>query len=834
MSEVRLPSASVIIPTRNRREVLLETLAAMAAQEGPPGRFEVVVVDDGGEDGTPEALAQRTWPFALKVVSGNGHGAAAARNLGAAAARGERLVFLDDDIAPEPGFLAAHLAAARAHPGAAIVGHSVPEVRAGGVFGRALADWWKERFRDLATPGHRFAYSDVMSGNLSVLRATFEALGGFDGTLRCREDYEFGVRLVAAGIPIRYAADARGIHRDASTPERNLARARAEGFADFRIGCRYPPLFPRLKAANLSARTGTAAILRVLVFRAPMAGRIALAAYSLLGRAAHHAGLAGLWGRLNAEGRALAYHAGVAAAAGGLPQYRAALRQVPKDIEPPLSLDLADGPDVARARVTAARPAALELRVGSRVVGIWHAEPGCERLGPDQFDALAAKTAVEWAVPVALAGLLPALPAAAPDWAGQCVQPGQPYVLQLAELDLTDWSLTERSGQMMFPVQVLVRDGTMPVGKLVIEEVPGAAGFWPALRAGILADKAMCLRVLRRRRIAVDKPPMPPITVVVCTRDRPGELARCLAALRGLDYPEHEIIVVDNASRSTETRDLVLLQPGLRYVREDRPGLDWARNRGSAEARHAIVAFTDDDTQVDRHWLQGYAEAFARPDVDFATGLVLPMKLDTDARLYFEGIYGGMGKGFDPFERVARRSSSYELLWASGLGVGANMAFRRSVFDRAGPFDPALDVGTVTRGGGDIEMFHRALASGSRHIYVPGAFVWHEHRADLAGLGRQLADNGSGFGAYLLACWRNRTAPRHHILHFAARHWIAGWLVARLVRPGRHSRRLVADEIRGMLAAPGRWRVAQQQARVLAGRPREMLPPGLHDTSPGR
>ena len=101
------------------------------------------------------------------------------------------------------------------------------------------------------------------------------------------------------------------------------------------------------------------------------------------------------------------------------------------------------------------------------------------------------------------------------------------------------------------------------------------------------------------------------------------------------------------------------------------------------------------------------------------TGFVLPAQLETYAQRYFEDIYGGMGKGFRP--RTFRRSNMDEgqLLWASGFGVGANMAFRRGLFEKVGLFDPALDVGTETRGGGDVEFFHRVVARGHLCVMNP-------------------------------------------------------------------------------------------------------------------
>jgi glycosyltransferase involved in cell wall biosynthesis len=102
----------------------------------------------------------------------------------------------------------------------------------------------------------------------------------------------------------------------------------------------------------------------------------------------------------------------------------------------------------------------------------------------------------------------------------------------------------------------------------------------------------------------------PPISVILCTRDRPHALRRCLRALTKLDYPDYEVVVVDNASVGTETAEIVSETP-FRYVREERPGLDWARNCGIAESRYGIIAYVDDDAVVDSKWLAAIGAAFA-------------------------------------------------------------------------------------------------------------------------------------------------------------------------------------------------------------------------------
>ncbi|MEG4090391.1 glycosyltransferase [Microcoleus sp. Pol12B4] len=307
---------------------------------------------------------------------------------------------------------------------------------------------------------------------------------------------------------------------------------------------------------------------------------------------------------------------------------------------------------------------------------------------------------------------------------------------------------------------------------------------------------------------------LPSISVVICTRDRTDLLKGALEALLALDYPHREIIVIDNAPASSSTAELVARLP-VRYVKEERPGLDWARNRGIAEARHEIIAFTDDDVRPDRGWLRGIASAFADREIMAVSGLVAAAELETLPQQQFELIYGGMLQHLDCHKTNGNKLSVPELLWASKYGVGANMAFRRQVFEAVGNFDVALDVGTATRGGGDIEMFHRILAKGYSTFYEPRAFVWHLHRRSAEALSKQLQDNGRGFGAYVLTCYRNRTVPRWEIWKFAMFQWLGWWLVRRLKTPGLLPRKLVVSELLGALDSPFAYRKAQLQAQQL-------------------
>ena len=304
------------------------------------------------------------------------------------------------------------------------------------------------------------------------------------------------------------------------------------------------------------------------------------------------------------------------------------------------------------------------------------------------------------------------------------------------------------------------------------------------------------------------------ISVVVCTRDRADMLSDCLQALTSMEYPAYEIIVVDNASSNQDTARLVRSYP-VRYVREPRPGLDWARNCGIAAASHDLIAFTDDDARPDKKWLRAIASAFADPEVTVVTGMVAPAELETDSQHLFEFGYGGMGKGFRRHRFTQKDTPLKDLLWAHVFGVGANMAFRKKAFQEVGAFDEALDVGTPSGSGGDLEMLHRLVTSGKTVLYDPAALVWHVHRRSPLILRRQLYDNGRGFGAYLITCYRKRTIPTRSILRFVMKEWIGEWLIRRLIRPNGFPRTLVWGELLGALRSPLAYLSAQRRAAVL-------------------
>ncbi len=330
-----------------------------------------------------------------------------------------------------------------------------------------------------------------------------------------------------------------------------------------------------------------------------------------------------------------------------------------------------------------------------------------------------------------------------------------------------------------------------------------------------LTDDALAMRSLLAFVPASREDTLPGVTVAVCTRNRTADLAFCLDAIMAMSLPAAEVLVVDNAPSSDDTERLVRERyPGVRYVREPRPGLDWARNRAIAEARSEILAFTDDDVIVDPAWARAIAELFAdAPDVHVVTGLVAPYELESGAQQDFES-YGGFGRGFGRTWHVAGGHHG-----AGRFGTGANMAFRRALFDTIGGFDPALDVGTAADGGGDLEMYFRVLQEGYLLVFEPRALVRHRHRREPERLRKQMRDWGKGLFVYM-----RRSADRYPRERRQFRRlrgwWIRRYIIRRYLlsylRTEPFPRDLIVQEVRGALQSRRAYRDAVRGAERIA------------------
>ena len=214
-----VPSVSIVIPTYNRRERLARVLRALDKQSAGPETFEVVIVDDGSTDGTAGWLTSLRPAYELRAISQANAGPARARNAGVEAARGELLLFLDDDVEPSQDLVSEHL---RSHgedanlvvigPLASLSHYRQPWVaweqeKLEGQYAAMLRGDWEPTFRQFWT------------GNASVRRAHVLAAGGFNPEFLRAEDVELGMRLDRRGIKFRFNPDARALHY----AERSLA-----------------------------------------------------------------------------------------------------------------------------------------------------------------------------------------------------------------------------------------------------------------------------------------------------------------------------------------------------------------------------------------------------------------------------------------------------------------------------------------------------------------------------------------------------------------------------------------------------------------------------------
>ncbi|MGA7417474.1 MAG: glycosyltransferase [Acidimicrobiales bacterium] len=276
------------------------------------------------------------------------------------------------------------------------------------------------------------------------------------------------------------------------------------------------------------------------------------------------------------------------------------------------------------------------------------------------------------------------------------------------------------------------------------------------------------------------------LSVVVCTKDRPEKLVRCLQsvarAFQHLEEIESELIVVDNAPSDDRTRTVVTSMKGVKYVAEPLAGLDVARNRGLRAASREVVAFIDDDAVVDRWWAEALMEAWAaEPDSVVITGAVLPYELETQAQILFE-----LGGGFTADFKIRRFGDvPLDRAWAAAAtcGAGCNMSVNRGAALRMGGFDENLDTGPPLSGGGDLDLFYQAIVRGGPLVYEPSVVVFHEHRRTCRELLRQYRSWGTTWTTCVTrpradGGLTRRNAWRQVFIWYVQRlHWLrsAGW-----------------------------------------------------------
>ncbi|MGC2616301.1 MAG: glycosyltransferase family 2 protein [Terracidiphilus sp.] len=201
-------------------------------------------------------------------------------------------------------------------------------------------------------------------------------------------------------------------------------------------------------------------------------------------------------------------------------------------------------------------------------------------------------------------------------------------------------------------------------------------------------------------------------TVVICTRNRPQVLKECLRGVARLDPGPDHVLVVDNTQGDKETEN-VSREFGARYIFEPVQGLSRTRNRGLAESDTEIVAFLDDDAIPAPDWLGMLMEPFADEKTAASTGRVITPGSN------------GAGELESPRVLSNRDPRWFEIATFGGMGLGSNMALRKSACSASPMFDVRLGRGAPFQIGEESYAFARLLSNGFKAVYLPSAVVFH-------------------------------------------------------------------------------------------------------------
>jgi GT2 family glycosyltransferase len=295
-------------------------------------------------------------------------------------------------------------------------------------------------------------------------------------------------------------------------------------------------------------------------------------------------------------------------------------------------------------------------------------------------------------------------------------------------------------------------------------------------------------------------------SLIICTRDRPEQLRRCLQSTAHLSFQPAEIIVVDNGSRREDTRSVAQDFPKVHYVVEPVTGLSRARNTGIRASTCPLVAFTDDDIILTRDWLFHLVHALHDPTVAAASGLVFPAEMRTEAQVLFEQGFGGFHQGYEPrtYGPEFIRSTGRKAAPVWSVCAGGNMIVRRETFDSLGLFDERLGAGAAGCSE-DSEFWYRILANGGKCAYAPAAAVHHYHREDLESLRLQIFMYMRGHVAALLAQFaRSRHwSNLHRVIVELPLYFATTWFRA-LVR-GEQGNLILTESARGSAAGIWYW-----------------------------
>ncbi len=220
---------------------------------------------------------------------------------------------------------------------------------------------------------------------------------------------------------------------------------------------------------------------------------------------------------------------------------------------------------------------------------------------------------------------------------------------------------------------------------------------------------AWSLHAIWSRAPHVGAMPLPKVSVVVCSYNGAATLTECLSSLMRLDYPDYEVILVNDGLTDT-TPQIAAEFPQVCYLRQSNQGLGAARNVGAKAAHGNIVAYTDDDCVADEHWLLYLVQAKIAQRVEAIGGSNIPPPSDHWIAKCVAASPGGPS-------HVMLDDRHAEHV------PGCNMAFTREKLLALGGFDPQF-----RQAGNDVNICWRFLDAGLSIGYAPEAMVWHHRR----------------------------------------------------------------------------------------------------------
>jgi GT2 family glycosyltransferase len=232
----------------------------------------------------------------------------------------------------------------------------------------------------------------------------------------------------------------------------------------------------------------------------------------------------------------------------------------------------------------------------------------------------------------------------------------------------------------------------------------------------------------------------PAISVIVSTRNRQQDILPCVQTILENPGTDFELVVVDQ-SDTNESRRLVegaISDERLRWIDTPTRGLSRSRNVAVSAARAPLLTFTDDDCRVPRDWVAGVRRIFDEdPEVSLVFGRAVRPEDSPE----------GFAAEFEP--------EAEQIFWnaypdiCGAWGVGANMAMRRSLLDRIGPFDPVLGAGAPFVASEDLDIAIRTVAAGLKMLYTRRISVTHLGVREGADASKLMRGYGIGMGATL-------------------------------------------------------------------------------------